>query len=357
MSRVEYASKPVPVFTKLAVLLRNIPAMQFVLTKLAALLGRNKTQTLPLDTKFLGESPEVTEKSDKSADQKTAVVEPADGDAIAVPRSTELLGETPKRVESSDKCLDQPIAIVEPSDADAIAAPPATDPSDQESFAVPLDAESLDENPEVTGNLDESADQQTAVVEPSDVGTIAAPVAIDQSDSEALTISPDTEFLGETPEVTGSLDQSAYQQTAMVEPSDASTASLVIDQADASPDTEFPDETPEITRSQDESTDQQTAIVEPPDVDAIAASQEEEERESLIRRRWAETGIKMWNPDVHGAGLAALGIQGRVGLLQPESGETLPRHDRLEFKLIEGRIVCEGFVVDPPKSRRRSLTL
>jgi hypothetical protein len=34
-------------------------------------------------------------------------------------------------------------------------------------------------------------------------------------------------------------------------------------------------------------------------------------------------------------------------------GEALPRYDKLEFKLIGGCIVCEGVVVDSPKSRRR----
>jgi hypothetical protein len=76
------------------------------------------------------------------------------------------------------------------------------------------------------------------------------------------------------------------------------------------------------------------------------------EREELIRRRWAETGVRLWNPNLHGAGLAALGIQGRVELLPPNPGEMQRRYDRLEFELIEGRIVCEGVVVDPPKRRR-----
>jgi hypothetical protein len=79
---------------------------------------------------------------------------------------------------------------------------------------------------------------------------------------------------------------------------------------------------------------------------------EQSERETLIRRRWAETGIRLWNPNLHGAGIAALGIQGRVELLSPNPGEMQPRYDRLEFELIEGRIVCEGVVVDPPKRRR-----
>src|SRR6202048_4694778 len=92
-------------------------------------------------------------------------------------------------------------------------------------------------------------------------------------------------------------------------------------------------------------------------------SNDESEREKLIRRRWAETGIKMWNPDVHGAGHAALNIQGRTELLPPKPGETLPGYDTLEFKLVRScvnrqevnRIICEGVVVDPPK-RARHLT-
>lgn len=163
MSRVEFASKPVPVFAKLAVVLRNIPAMQFVLGKLAALLRKDKTRTDQLNTRFVDETPDITESPG------------------------------------------QQFAVIEPSAGSAIAAPPANDQS---------------------------------------------------------------------------------------------------------------------------------------------------ERENLIRRRWAETGIKMWNPDVHGAGHAALGIQGSVELLPPKAGDTLPQYDRLEFKLIEGRIVCEGIVVEPPKSRR-----
>jgi hypothetical protein len=89
-------------------------------------------------------------------------------------------------------------------------------------------------------------------------------------------------------------------------------------------------------------------------------SNDQSEREDLIRRRWTETGIKMWNPDVHGAGHAALNIQGRVELLPVKPGDTLPGYDKLEFKMVRSyingqavnRIVCEGAVVDPPKCRR-----
>jgi hypothetical protein len=86
---------------------------------------------------------------------------------------------------------------------------------------------------------------------------------------------------------------------------------------------------------------------------AVPESNDRSEREKLIRRRWTETGIKMWNPNVHGEGHAALNIQGRVELLPVKPGETLPGYDKLEFKLIGGSIVCEGVIVDPPKSRRK----
>ena len=55
---------------------------------------------------------------------------------------------------------------------------------------------------------------------------------------------------------------------------------------------------------------------------AVPESNDQSEREKLIRRRWTETGIKMWNPNVHGEGHAALNIQGRVELLPVKPGET-----------------------------------
>ena len=107
--------------------------------------------------------------------------------------------------------------------------------------------------------------------------------------------------------------------------------------------------------------DRHAAVLQPSSDHAIAVPEtnDQSEREKLIRRRWTETGIKMWNPDVHGAGHAALNIQGRTELLPPKSGETLPGYDTLEFKMVRSYvneqtvnlIVCEGVVVDPPKHR------
>ncbi|AMA59513.1 hypothetical protein BCCGELA001_26765 [Bradyrhizobium sp. CCGE-LA001] len=72
------------------------------------------------------------------------------------------------------------------------------------------------------------------------------------------------------------------------------------------------------------------------------------DRAALIRQRWAETGVRMWNPRLHGTGDATLNIQGSIGLLPPAPGETMPRYDKLEFKMLGGQIVCEGVIVEAP---------
>ena len=76
----------------------------------------------------------------------------------------------------------------------------------------------------------------------------------------------------------------------------------------------FLGEAPGVTGN---SVDQHVATLKSSGDFAVAGpkSNDQSEREDLIRRRWTETGIKMWNPDVHGAGHAALNIQGRVELL------------------------------------------
>lgn len=79
-----------------------------------------------------------------------------------------------------------------------------------------------------------------------------------------------------------------------------------------------------------------------------AKAAEPADRTALIRQRWAESGIRMWNPRLHGTGDATLNIQGSVGLLPPAVGETMPRYDKLEFKMLGGQIVCEGVIVEAP---------
>lgn len=88
-----------------------------------------------------------------------------------------------------------------------------------------------------------------------------------------------------------------------------------------------------------------------------AKATEPVDRATLIRRRWAETGIRMWNPRLHGTGDATLNIQGRVELLPPAAGETMPRYDKMEFKMLGGQIVCEGVIIEAPaQASQRSFT-
>jgi hypothetical protein len=86
----------------------------------------------------------------------------------------------------------------------------------------------------------------------------------------------------------------------------------------------------------------------------VGESNPRAERERLIRRRWVETGIRMWKASLHAEGRAPLNIQGSVELLPLAPGETARRYDSLEFRLIDGRIVCEGVAVDPPLGPRKS---
>lgn len=88
-----------------------------------------------------------------------------------------------------------------------------------------------------------------------------------------------------------------------------------------------------------------------------AKAVEPADRAALIRQRWTETGIRMWNPRLHGTGEATLNIQGRIGLLPPEPGETMPRYDKLEFRMLGGQIACEGVIVEAPvHAGQRSFT-
>ena len=81
---------------------------------------------------------------------------------------------------------------------------------------------------------------------------------------------------------------------------------------------EFLGETPDVTGN----ADQPLAGLEVPGESTVAVECDLSDREKLIQRRWTETGIKMWNPNVHGAGQAALNIQGRSDLLPVKPGGT-----------------------------------
>ena len=205
MSHAEYASRPIPVFTKLAVMLRNLPAVQFVVAKFANLLRSNKTDDETQVSQFLGDA---------------------------------ALDDAPRVSEEAADFVE-----LKPVGQSTAAAPDAVGETQASQF---LGDAALDDAPRVS---EEAAG--CAELKPVGQTSAAAPEANDRSD-----------------------------------------------------------------------------------------------REQLIRRRWAETGIKMWS------GRSALNIQGCAGVLPAKPGETLPRYDTLEYRLIAGQIVCEGVVVDPPKPQK-----
>src|ERR1700680_4651999 len=81
----QHASKPVPAFTKLAVMLRNIPAVRLVFAIFAALLRSNKGSEPPT-SEFLDEAPGVTRNA---VEQHAAVLEPSSSHKIAAPETND----------------------------------------------------------------------------------------------------------------------------------------------------------------------------------------------------------------------------------------------------------------------------
>lgn len=240
MSQAEYFTKPLPVLSKMADVLRHFPAVRSVFARVAALWRGSRSRGEPPPADLPDQAPAVTERTvDPAADvaEPPAVIEITTGPVAEVVAPATV---TERMVEPLTVALE----------------PPAVPESAVEQIAVALAPPAVTESP---------ADPVVAVVAPG-----------------------------------------------------------------------------------------VTAIAEP-ETDPRAA------REELIRRRWAETGIKMWNPDVQGAGHGALSIQGGAALLPPKEGETLPRYDRLEFRMVRSeaggqkveQIICEGVVVDPPKRKPR----
>lgn len=227
MSLADRVSRPVPVLAKLAIALRSIPAVQFVIAKWAALLGNDKKPRQELAHALHADVPGVAED---------IVGLP---DAITMPERA-VLDDVPGVAED---IVDRPIAIAMPNRG----LPKEAD--------KPLERAVVGDVPGVTEDI------------------VAPPLVV--------------------------------------------------------------------------ATPKPSADV----VTAAAAPDHRSERESLIRRRWAETGSKMWNPDFNGAGGAALNIQGQVELLPAKHGERMPRYDILVFRQVGGDIVCEGVVLDPPKRR------
>jgi hypothetical protein len=82
----ELPQMQLPAFTKLAVMLRNIPAVRLVFAIFAALLRSNKRRGEPPTSEFLDEAPDVTRNA---VDQHAAVLEPSSSHEIAAPETND----------------------------------------------------------------------------------------------------------------------------------------------------------------------------------------------------------------------------------------------------------------------------
>lgn len=244
--------------------------------------------------------------------------------------------------------------------------------SDDPAIEISTNVEAVDPDPAAVGVVSEPTDAGFVVAEeasPSSVGVESAPdaaraLAVNDDSSPAVMV--DVEATVEEPCVTlvGSeglaepFPEARFHSDpfpgamAATEPGAADVAAPVtaVAAAQSTPDTAGV------------ATDIEPALVSPsaeslstPKGRARAA--EPADRTALIRQRWAETGIRMWNPRLHGTGEATLNIQGSVGLLPPAPGETMPRYDKLEFKMLGGQIVCEGVILEAPgQASRHSFT-
>ncbi|MGZ3235691.1 MAG: hypothetical protein ACXU7O_13430, partial [Croceibacterium sp.] len=118
-----------------------------------------------------------------------------------------------------------------------------------------------------------------------------------------------TETADETPRVTDRAPEVADEA-----PDSADETSAVADEVPA-----IIDEIPEVSETSEPPVIAPVVSAEVPPAPVCSLSL----REQLIRRRWAETGIKMW------AGQGALNIQGSAELLPAEPGGTRREYDRL----------------------------
>lgn len=250
----------------------------------------------------------------RSADIEVATPIAEDTAAISVP--VESLSAAPtETVVSDDSSVETP-AEVEPVTVEEVPV------SSIETESEPVDAPEL-----VSGD-------PPAVVE--------EPVFIASVEAETVSVEPSEFVTEEEPASFASMEIEPVVANDLPPVAAVAAEETIADAPVVAPHTE-PEPVSPATKSA--STKPRAKAVEPTD------------RAALIRQRWTETGIRMWNPRLHGTGDATLNIQGRIGLLPPEPGETMPRYDKLEFKMLGGQIVCEGVIVEAPvHAGQRSFT-
>lgn len=355
--------------SRLISLLRRIPAVNWAFTRLRPLPHRGSIDVAPI---AMDASPAVIEDVAATAQAPIAEISTAPVRDDAAPATQAPVADTAVSVvaenPSDDIFTSDDSSPERVTENEAPAAPPVA----EEVLVSPTDAEN-----------EPVADADLAIIGD------ASPAEIDSVFEEVVVSSPDvatasTDVPDAVVEAAPSPDVSAEVETVTVEAipvllGDANSVAPDVSEAGADSDPEFAVEVAPapandvplvsaVARAASESASVAIEIEPAPPLEspapeirsapkARARAAEPADRAALIRQRWAETGIRMWNPRLHGTGEAALNIQGSVGLLPPAAGETMPRYDKLEFKMLGGQIICEGVIVEAPaQANHRSFT-
>lgn len=282
------------------------------------------TAAISVPVESLSAAPTETVASDDSSGETPAEVEPVTVEKVSI-----------SSIETESEPVDAPELVSSDSPAELL-----TDVESEvvdEALVTSVEAEAV-EAPEALSSSDPSP-EFPADVEP----VVEELVFIASVETEPVSVEP-SEFVTE--------DEPASVASMEIEPVVANDLSPVAAIAAEETIADAPVVAPH-TEPEPVSPAPKSASTPKPHAKAV----EPADRAALIRQRWAETGIRMWNPRLHGTGEATLNIQGRIGLLPPEPGETMPRYDKLEFRMLGGQIACEGVIVEAPvHAGQRSFT-
>jgi len=365
------------VLSRLISLLRRIPAVNWAFTRLRPSPHSGNIEATPIATDA---SPAVVEDVAATAQAPIAEIgtDLVHGDADLATQAP--VAENNAAVSGIAENPSDDICISEDSSPESVTEieAPATAPVAEEVLVSSADAE----NEPVAGSDLAGIGEASPAGTPAEVDSVVAEEVVVSSSDVATALTDASDAVVEaapSPEVSTGIEMVAVEAIPVLlgeadsvpanvsgTPADSGGPAPPVEIAPA-PANDLPLATATATAADEPSSD--VTDIEPtpalacpspeirsaPKVRARAA--EPADRTALIRQRWAESGIRMWNPRLHGTGEAALNIQGSVGLLPPAPGETMPRYDKLEFKMLGGQIVCEGVIVEAPvQASHRSFT-
>lgn len=351
--------------SRLISLLRRIPAVNWALTRLRPLPDNGSIKVVPTAADA---SPAIAD--DVAATAQAPIAESSETDLAATAPVSEngaaasLVVENPSDdICISDDSSPERTTEIEAHATSAVAeetlvslADAEHEPVGEADLAIIGDASPAEIHSDVAVKVGaSSSDVATASTDVADAVIEAAPSPDASADVETVAVEAIPVLLGDANSVAAAVSESrADSEPALVEiaPAPANDVPLATAIATAANDSSsgVPDIEPGPTLASPS-----PEIRSAPKACAKAA--EPADRAALIRQRWAETGSRMWNPRLYGTGEAALNIQGSVGLLPPAPGETMPRYDKLEFRMLGGQIVCEGVIVEAPiQASHRSFT-